>query len=367
MASTTIIELNVERQQELLGLTEPQPDNAAKAAAPSTPQGNQPAPPTSPNRQEAAEEQENTAAKKSGTLQVEDFYRFDHFNQSGEYKNIKKWHNLRSEFVFEHKEDHTKIDVRKNKIVFDNTDRNFAAALDLAQDKGWKSINIKGKDREAKAEIWFMAQMRGLETTGYEPTRADKQRLAGALEARKAEGLDIKPQSAAQSQDRKAAEVQSPEKSAEKAPAASAEKSAETPAAANVAAASKKERGQANVAATEPSQAEIVQSVMKEMAIEAGRVLDLDDKQITVLENVLNKGVAQAAADGKPIDVKTLADKVKTVKSKLPTIRNDVTQAAKMEQSMAKDREQAAETAKKTRRQSTRKQTPQKEIGGPTL
>jgi len=366
MASTTIIELNVERQQELLGLTEPQPENAAKAAASPTPQGNQPAPPTSPNRQEAAEEQENTAAKKSGTLQVEDFYRFDHFNQSGEYKSVKKWHNLRSEFVFEHKEDHTKIDVRKHKIVFDNTDRNYAAALDLAQDKGWKSINIKGKDREAKAEIWFMAQMRGLETTGYEPTRADKQRLAGALEARKAEGLDIKPQSAAQSQDRKAAEVQSPEKSAEKAPAARAEKSAETPAAANVAAASKKEQGQVNVA-TEPSQAEIVQSVMKEMAIEAGRVLDLDDKQITVLENVLNKGVAQAAADGKPIDVKTLADKVKTVKSKLPTIRNDVTQAAKMEQSMAKDREQAAEAAKKTRRQPTRKQTPQKEIGGPTL
>lgn len=362
MASTTIIELNIERQQELLGLTEPQPENTAKAAAPPTPQGNQPAQPTSPNRQEAAEEQDNTAAKKSGTLQVEDFYRFDHFNLNGEYKSVKKWHNLRSEFVFEHKEDHTKIDVRKHKIVFDNTDRNYAAALDLAQDKGWKSINIKGKDREAKAEIWFMAQMRGLETTGYEPTRADKQRLAGALEARKAEGLDIKPQSAAQSQDGKAAEVQSPEKSAEKAPAASAEKPAETPAAA----ASKKEQGQANVA-TEPSQAEIVQSVMKEMAIEAGRVLDLDDKQITVLENVLNKGVAQAAADGKPIDVKTLADKVKTVKSKLPTIRNDITQAAKMEQGMAKDREQAAETAKKTRRQSTRKQTPQKEIGGPTL
>ena len=102
---------------------------------------------------------------------------------------------------------------------------------------------------------------------------------------------------------------------------------------------------------------------MKEVVIEAGRVLDLDDKQITVLENILTKGIAQAAADGKPVDVKTLADKVKTVKSKLPTIRTDITKAAQMEQSMVKDRQQAA-AQQQPSRQPTPHRQPQQEIGG---
>ena len=365
MASTTTIELNQERQQELR--EEEQVTSHAPQAAPA------PSPAPSSNRQtEAVEERETQEEqpKKSGTLQVEDFYRFDHFNQNSEYKNVKRWHDLRSEFVFEHKEDHTRINVRKHKIIFDNTDRNYAAALDLAQDKGWKSIHIKGRDAEAKAEIWYMAQLRGLETTGYEPTRADRQRLAGALERQKQEapqeGLDIRPQAdAAQNQDGKAAQPQVREKTAEKAEERAAEKTTDMPAQEASTATAKKTRGRSKkTAEAEPTQAQIVESAMKEVVVEAGRVLDLDDKQITVLENILSKGIAQAAADGKAVDVKTLADKVKTVKSKLPVIRTDITKAAQMEQSMVRDRQQAAAAAQQPGRQPTPSRQPQQEIGG---
>lgn len=360
MASTTTIELNQERQQELR--EEEQVTSHAPQAAPA------PSPASSSNRQtEAIEERETQEEqpKKSGTLQVEDFYRFDRFNMQGEYKNVKRWHDFRSEFVFEHKEDHTKINVRKHKITFDNTDRNYAAALDLAQDKGWKSIHIKGRDAEAKAEIWYLAQLRGLETTGYEPTRADRQRLAGALERQKQEGLDIRPQAdAAKNQEGKVAEPQVQGKTAEKAEERAAEKTADMPAQEASTATAKKTRGRPKkTAEAEPTQAQIVESAMKEVVIEAGRVLDLDDKQITVLENILTKGIAQATADGKAVDVKTLADKVKTVKSKLPTIRTDITKAAQMEQSMVKDRQQAA-AQQQPSRQPTPHRQPQQEIGG---
>ena len=317
MASTTTIELNQERQQELR--EEEQVTSHAPQAAPA------PSPASSSNRQtEAIEERETQEEqpKKSGTLQVEDFYRFDRFNMQGEYKNVKRWHDFRSEFVFEHKEDHTKINVRKHKITFDNTDRNYAAALDLAQDKGWKSIHIKGR-------------------------------------------LDIRPQAdAAKNQEGKVAEPQVQGKNAEKAEERAAEKTADMPAQEASTATAKKTRGRPKkTAEAEPTQAQIVESAMKEVVIEAGRVLDLDDKQITVLENILTKGIAQAAADGKPVDVKTLADKVKTVKSKLPTIRTDITKAAQMEQSMVKDRQQAA-AQQQPSRQPTPHRQPQQEIGG---
>lgn len=53
--------------------------------------------------------------------------------------------------------------------------------LDLAQDKGWSSIKIKG-DAEFKRQMWLEAQMRGIETKGYKPTEQDVAELQAIQE-----------------------------------------------------------------------------------------------------------------------------------------------------------------------------------------
>lgn len=67
-----------------------------------------------------------------------------------------------------------------------NTSREDAktikAMLDVADSKGWSSINIKGTE-SFKREVWLEAHLRGIETQGYKPTEKD----LVELEKRKAE------------------------------------------------------------------------------------------------------------------------------------------------------------------------------------
>lgn len=55
--------------------------------------------------------------------------------------------------------------------------------LDIAQDKGWSAIKIKG-DPEFKRQMWIEAQIRGVETKGYKPTEQDVAELQVLQEAK---------------------------------------------------------------------------------------------------------------------------------------------------------------------------------------
>ncbi len=50
--------------------------------------------------------------------------------------------------------------------------KTIKAMIDVAQNKGWSSINLKGT-QEFKREAWLQAQVRGIETKGYKPTEHD--------------------------------------------------------------------------------------------------------------------------------------------------------------------------------------------------
>lgn len=261
------------------------------------------------------------------------------FNRDGNYLNGKKWYDLRNEYVFKNREDGSKIRLRvkplihSKKIILDNSEKNYAAAIDIAKDNGWKSIKIKGFNNEAKAEIWFLANMAGLETKGYKPSKADLQRLAGAKEAEKQEGLEIRP-----SQDRgqdkipeKILSPKSPEQSQDEkknlVSSAGFEKTTQK---------STKIDGKVQV-----SDSELIMASIKEIAIEAGRMMDLNDQQIATFENTINESVARAMANGKTVNMNTLADKTKSIKDGLPMIRQELDKSIKQEQRLASNRDQS--------------------------
>ena len=49
-----------------------------------------------------------------------------------------------------------------------------SAMLDLAQARGWQSVKLRGTD-SFKREAWVQAQVRGMQTKGYQPKATDRQ------------------------------------------------------------------------------------------------------------------------------------------------------------------------------------------------
>jgi hypothetical protein len=49
-----------------------------------------------------------------------------------------------------------------------------SAMLDLAQARGWQSVKLRGTDT-FKREAWVQAQVRGMQTEGYQPKATDMQ------------------------------------------------------------------------------------------------------------------------------------------------------------------------------------------------
>ncbi len=245
----------------------------------------------------------SVASEKEG--ETNSFQKFVHFNENSEYrKATKKWHIGKE--VFENKNDATRIVIKANKITFDNTEQNFKSALDIAQDKGWKAIRIKGIDNSSKSELWFQAQMRGFETKGYKPTKADLQRLEGAKERQKSEGLDIKPKTTA-------------------AMAAESEKN--------------EDQGLSNQ--------ELFMRDMKEIIVEAGRSMDLDDKQINILENSVMEQIALAKSNGKTVNAKKLSEKSRAIQQNLPLVRESFEKSVNMEQKLVKKRNEQGKNKQK--------------------
>jgi hypothetical protein len=73
------------------------------------------------------------------------------------------------------------------------TDRNepevARAMVDLAEAKGWKTVQLKGTE-PFRAAAWMEAAVRGLKSVGYEPTRADLVRLQERLKDQQINHVD---------------------------------------------------------------------------------------------------------------------------------------------------------------------------------
>jgi hypothetical protein len=84
------------------------------------------------------------------------------------------------------------------------TDRNepevARAMVDLAEAKGWKTVQLKGTE-PFRAAAWMEAAVRGLKSVGYEPTRADLVRLQERLKDQQINHVDLghEPDAARQS------------------------------------------------------------------------------------------------------------------------------------------------------------------------
>lgn len=261
------------------------------------------------------------------------YYRFNAGNQYTEVKNNALAKLAGKEAVFQSKTDGSKIHVHKDKIAIDNTPENITAALDIAQDKGWTAINIKGGSKQAQAELWFQAQMRGLDTRGYKPSEQDMKRLLGAQERERqaqeeklakqaeklTENLDIKPKSPEPLSEKAAEKPQEKVPTAEQ-PAA-AKKQAETQSPPAVTAEKEKDA----------SGDERIAAARKEIMNEVEKYFPLDEKEYKELDRQIEQQLTYAVKGGKG-DLNKIKD---DIKKGLPIVRQELDQAAKLEQSKA--------------------------------
>nr|AAW31838.1 TraO [Dichelobacter nodosus] len=238
--------------------------------------------------------------------EIELDYTFERFNAHDDYYEVAKKRYSKSEFIFEHKKDKSRITINKDKIICDNTDQNIRSALDIAQDKGWDVIKITGGSKTAKSEMWFQANMRGLETIGYQPTEADKKRLLGAQERIQkeegksiAEALDIKPKSPSE------------------------EAHAHQPI----------------------SEVEQFNRTKKEIMAELEKVMPLNEKEYSHLENAVDEQLTILMKKGKPRDIQKFKE---DLRNGLPTLRQELNIAAHAEQKQAQSaqKKQQSETLK---------------------
>lgn len=66
--------------------------------------------------------------------------------------------------------------VPKIKIT-EATPNNIHEMLNLAEEQQWESVKLRGFNRKFKQEAWLQASLRGLDVSGYQPTKADLARL----------------------------------------------------------------------------------------------------------------------------------------------------------------------------------------------
>lgn len=119
-------------------------------------------------------------------------YHYTHFNRDNKYELKDGWlQNVKNkladrEAVYQNKETQSLIKISKDKIDLSRPNPDdIRATVDLAKDKGWKTLRINGGRKQDRALMWFEAQMRGIETKGYKPTQEDFKKLAGAQERAK--------------------------------------------------------------------------------------------------------------------------------------------------------------------------------------
>lgn len=81
-------------------------------------------------------------------------------------------------YRFRHDEGQVAFVDRDTSVTTQRNEPEVARAMvDLAEAKGWRALHLKGTP-EFRAAAWMEASMRGLASRGYEPTQADRERLA---------------------------------------------------------------------------------------------------------------------------------------------------------------------------------------------
>lgn len=92
------------------------------------------------------------------------------------YEAIKVNKFLRDEKVNYYDKQNPRVIAFEDRNTSLNTansdEKTVNAMLDMAQAKGWKSIKLKGTE-EFKRQMWLEAQLRGIETKGYNPKEED--------------------------------------------------------------------------------------------------------------------------------------------------------------------------------------------------
>jgi hypothetical protein len=82
------------------------------------------------------------------------------------------------EYRYRHDQAHVAFVDRDTAVTTHRNEPEIARAMvDLAEAKGWKGLHLKGTEA-FRAAAWMEASLRGLKSHGYEPTRADRERLA---------------------------------------------------------------------------------------------------------------------------------------------------------------------------------------------
>jgi hypothetical protein len=101
---------------------------------------------------------------------------------AGETDAVAKRHNLYTAdkwssrvYYADYQQKSEVMRANSNRITTKLDDRQTVSAmLDLAQARGWQSINLRGTE-SFKREAWVQAQVRGIATEGYQPKTTDMQ------------------------------------------------------------------------------------------------------------------------------------------------------------------------------------------------
>ena len=317
--------------------------------------------PAYPSKFNRGQEPEQTGGK----IHID--YTFERFNASGEYSEVKDLRTfvrktfspgrllgMKTEDVVEHKGDGSKITIRQDAVICDNTPGNLSAALDIAEDKGWDVIKITGGSRAAKAELWFQAKMRGFDTRGYKPNEMDMKRLLGAQErehkAQEAEAakqgqlvdsLDITPRTTPTGEpSRSAEEAQAPAKAPEK-----PGQSPETGAGAKEAKKEKTVDTPAYMQDDSLSNDERFRLMAKEIMAEVAKVMQLNTDEYQNIEDATVKQLAMAHNMGLNVNTEQVK---KDIQKGLPVLRNELEKAGHDEQLLS-EKDRAREERNKTR------------------
>ena len=105
-------------------------------------------------------------------------------------RKFKIKNNLLGNTVYTALNDDNKVLIKETKNKITTKENHLSITKDLiqiAEDKGWESIKVKGT-KEFKKDVWLEAKLRGIEVKGYKPNEQDLRKLSSESEKR---GINI--------------------------------------------------------------------------------------------------------------------------------------------------------------------------------
>ena len=91
-------------------------------------------------------------------------------------KRFDVLHEGRVDHYYIKNSDKEAFEDKGKKLVAKLTSKDVSKAIvELAENKGWEGLKVKGKEN-FRREVWIEAQKKGLQVTGYKPTKLEQQR-----------------------------------------------------------------------------------------------------------------------------------------------------------------------------------------------